>query len=388
MRALRVLAYVQMNVFGILILLFFWQNQRKAGDLSLDDKLFNGILLVLALEQLMDIGQWTLDGAGFAGVYELQMICYTVGYAIAPLITCLWVMYCDLRVYMDERALKRRLPLYLIPLILNTALLIANLFTPLVFNIDSAHIYHRDRFFMAYMALMYLYGLISLVLVVRKAARSTSSVERKEFRYMEWFIIPPIIAGVLQWLFYGLSVIWMSMVLSIILVYTNVLSRQLQTDPMTGLNNRRKLNRYLGMKINSTDDNQTLFMIIMDADDFKSINDSYGHTAGDRALIAIAQILKKLCAEQDCFLSRLGGDEFLILGHNQSERYPEQFARQIEERIAEYNRTTSEPFRLALSIGWARFHPQKMNTIDSLLNAADQSMYQAKRAKRSRAAAE
>jgi hypothetical protein len=96
---------------------FFWQNQRKAGDLSLDDTLFNVILLVLVVEQLMDIGQWVLDAAGFAGVYEWQMVCYTGGYAIAPLITCLWVMYCDLRVYMDERALKRRLPLYLIPLI-------------------------------------------------------------------------------------------------------------------------------------------------------------------------------------------------------------------------------------------------------------------------------
>ncbi len=97
---------------------------------------------------------------------------------------------------------------------------------------------------------------------------------------------------------------------------------------------------------------------------------------------------QKLCSEQDCFLCRLGGDEFLILGHNQSERYPEQFARQIEERIRDYNRTTTEPFRLALSIGWARFHPQHMNTIDSLLIAADQSMYQAKRAKPRRAAEE
>ncbi|MCE5342443.1 MAG: GGDEF domain-containing protein [Eubacteriales bacterium] len=370
-----------MNFFGILVLFFFWQNQRKSGSLSLDDHLFNGILIVTMVEQLMDAGQWALDGASFSGVYALQMLCYSLGYAIAPVITCLWVMYCDLRVNMDERGLKRRTPLYLVPIILNTLLLVANLFTPLVFRIDAAHIYHRDHFFMVYMVLMYVYGFISLLLVLRKASQRNASMERTEFRYMALFIIPPLIAGVLQWIYYGISLIWLSMVLSIILVYVNVLSRQILTDPLTGLNNRRKLDRYLGMQINSTENNQTLFLMILDADGIKKINHNLGHAAGDRALVAIANILKKLRMSRDCFLARLGGDEFLILGHDQNETNPEIITKRIEKQISEFNATTTEPFQLSLSIGWAYFHPQNRNTVDALLNAADQSMYQAKRAK-------
>jgi diguanylate cyclase (GGDEF)-like protein len=370
-----------MNVFGIIILSFFLRNQRRSGSLSLDDRLFNAILVAMMVEQLMDAGQWALDGANFPGVYLLQLLCYTLGYATAPVITCLWVMYCDIRVHMDERGLKKRMPLYFLPILINTLLLLANLFTPLVFRIDSAHIYHREYWFGVYMVLMYLYGIASLLLVSRKAFQPEPSAERTEFRFMALFIIPPIIGGLLQWLFYGVSLIWFSMVLSIVMVYTKVLSRQILTDPLTGLNNRRKLNQYLSMKTNSIDANQSLFLMIMDADNFKGINDSFGHTAGDRALVAFAEILKKVCMGRDCFLARYGGDEFLIIGRDQDEINAGMLAKRIEAQTGEFNATTSEPFRLSLSIGWAYFQPQGTNTIDALLNAADQSMYRAKHIK-------
>ncbi len=369
------LAYVQMNLFGIAILLFFWLNQRRSGSLALEDRLFNGILITAMAEQLMDAGQWALDGAVFPGSYVLLMLCYMLGYAIAPVITCLWAMYCDLRTNMDERGLRRRAPAYFLPSLLYFVLLIANLFTPLVFRIDANHVYHRDHLFFLYMALMYLYGFVSLLMVIRKALQRDSSVERTEFRYMALFIIPPLLGGLLQWLFYGLSLIWMCVVLSIVLVYTNVLSRQITTDPLTGLNNRRKLNRYLDTKINSGQADQSTFLMMLDADDFKGINDHYGHSAGDRALVNAAEILKSLCLGRDFFLARLGGDEFVILGRDQDGIGPDTLAERIEAQTARFNAAHTEPFRLSLSIGWAHFHPQKVSTADALLTAADQHMY-------------
>ena len=377
-----ILEYVLMNIFGILVLFSFWINQHRSGSLSLDDRIFNGILIAAMLEQLMDAGQWMLDGVSFTGSTVLQVLCYSLGYAIAPTITCLWVMYCDLRVNMDVQGLRRRMPLYILPIVLNTLLLIANLFTPLVFRFDAMYVYHRDQFFWVYMVIMYLYGLIALLLVFGKASQPDSSMERTEFRYMALFIIPPIIGGILQWMYFGISIIWVSALLSIILVYTNVLSRQISTDPLTGLNNRRKLDRYLHLRINTTGVNQTLFLVMMDADGFKVINDSYGHAAGDRALVAIAEVLKNLCSVRDCFLARLGGDEFVIFGSEKDGLTPEVLANRIEEELAQFNSTTPELFRLSMSIGWARFDPQRINNADALLSAADQHMYLAKMDKR------
>ncbi len=375
---MRMLAYVQMNFFGIVILFFFWRNQQRAGSLALEDRLFNGILITAMAEQLMDAGQWALDGAVFPGSYVLLVLCYTLGYAIAPVITCLWAMYCDLRTSMDERGLRRRALAYSLPSLLYLVLLIANLFTPLVFRIDANHVYHRGQLFFLYMALMYLYGFVSLSMVIRKALQPDSSVERTEFRYMALFILPPLLGGLLQWLFYGLSIIWMCVVLSIVLVYTNVLSRQITTDPLTGLNNRRKLNRYLDTIINSAQADQSTFLMMLDADDFKCINDRYGHSAGDRALVSAAEILKGLCLGRDFFLARLGGDEFVILGRDQDGVGPETLAERIEAQTAKFNATHTEPFRLSMSIGWAHFHPQNIHTADALLTAADQHMYSMK----------
>ena len=377
-RILGMLAYVELDIFGSAILFFFWINQRRFGNLSVDDQIFNGILIATIIEQLMDAGQWILEGVSFPGSYQLQVLSYTLGHAIAPMITCLWAMYCDIRTNMDERAFKRRIPWYLLPIVLHVTLLLVNLFTPLVFWIDSAHYYHRDRFFLVYMALLYLYGFISMLWVIRKAFQPNDSLDRQEFRYMALFLLPPFIGGVVQWLHYGISIIWVCVVLSIVMVYTNVLSRQISTDPLTGLNNRRKLNRYIDLKINSSEADHSLFLVMLDADGFKHINDTYGHAAGDRALIAIAEILKSLCNSRDCFLARLGGDEFVILGQDQSGTNPETLSQQIYEKVEQFNRKTDEPFHLALSIGWSRYNSFEINNADALLNAADEQMYRIK----------
>ncbi len=381
---MNVTAYVEMNAFGIIILSFFWHNQKRSGSLSFDDKLFNGILVVTMAEQLMDACQWLLDGANFTGVYQLQMLSYSLGHGIAPIITLLWVMYCDIRVNMDERGIRKRMPLYCLPFLINTLFLIANLFVPLVFRIDSAHIYHRERFFWIYVAIMCLYGLISLLLLGRKALQPRPSPERTEFRIMALFLLPPFIGGILQGMFYGLSLVWFAMVLSIIMIYTKVLNRQIIIDPLTGLNNRRKLVQFLSMKMNAMETEKPLFLMMMDADDFKSINDDFGHTAGDRALVSLAEILKKVSVNRDIFLARLGGDEFLVIGHDRDGIDPKVLAGEIDKEISLFNASTREPFRISLSIGWAYFQPQEMKTIDSLLNAADQSMYRAKSVKKTR----
>lgn len=379
---MNLIAYTELDLFGILILFLFLLNQRRSGSFSLDDKLFNGILIATIVEQVMDAGQWLLDGAGFPGTHVLQILCFSIGYGVAPVITCLWAMYCDLRVHVDERGLRKRAVLYAIPIMVNTLLLIANLFTPLIYRIDNMGIYHRDRFFLVYMVVMYLYGLWSLLLVLRKANKTESALEKQELHYMALFTIPPIIGGIVQWIFYGVSIIWVCTTLSLIFVYINVLSRQISTDVLTGLNNRRKLNRYLDVKINSAEVDTSTFLIMLDADHFKSINDNFGHAAGDRALVAISDILKSRCSNRNYFLARLGGDEFIIVGEDQPLQSAEALARDIHAQVDAFNQSGAELFQLSLSIGIAHFNPERVNTVDALLFAADQAMYRVKAMKK------
>ncbi len=375
------IAYVEIDLFGIAILFLFWLNQRRSGSFSLEDRLFNGILITGMLEQLMDAGQWLLDGARFPGSLVLQHLSYTLGYGIAPIITCLWAMYCDQYLNTDERALRKRAVYYAIPILLNGALLVANLFTPLVYTIDANHIYRRETWFAVYMLLMYSYGLLSLGLVMNKATRAINSNEKRELRYMALFIVPPLLGGVVQWLFYGVSIIWLSCVFSIALIYINVLSRQISTDELTGLNNRRRLNRYLDQRLSAADADASLFLMMLDADHFKGINDRFGHAAGDRALLAIADILRCVCARQDHFIARLGGDEFVLVGMERGDCTCAALTGDIQACVEAFNQCGQEPFQLSLSVGVAHFEPARKNTVDSMLDAADRAMYAIKSAK-------
>jgi len=379
---MNLIAYTELDIFGCMILILFLINQRRTGSFSLDDKLFNGILIAAIVEQVMDAGQWLLDGSSIPGSYVLQVVVYTIGYCVAPMITCLWAMFCDLRVHVDERGLRKRAVFYIVPITLNALLLIANLFTPLVFSIDSMNVYHREAWFLAYMVVMYFYGLWSMMLLLRKASHTESALEKRELRFMALFIIPPIIGGVLQWIFFGISVIWICTAYSLILIYINVLSRQISTDVLTGLNNRRKLNRYLDLIINSAEADESTFLMMIDADHFKGINDRFGHVVGDRALVAIADILKSVCSNRDCFLARLGGDEFIIIGRDQDKLEPDALTQEINACIDAYNLSSEEPFHLSLSIGVAHYEPKHVNTVDAMLLAADQAMYRVKAIKK------
>jgi len=373
-----VLAYAELDFFGLIILFLFYINQRRSGCFAFDDRLINAILLIGMFVLLLDGVLWLLNSVIYPGSHAVLIGLTSLSFIINPSLSCLWLFYCDLRIYSDERRLKKNLLLYGFPFFINILLTICNLFTPLVFSIDNGNAYHRESLFFIYLAVFYAYLLWAVFLVLRKIKRCDSPVERRDLWVLVFFSVPPIVGSILQSFFYGTSFTWPSVVISYVIVYIYVLNRQISTDSLTGLNNRRMLQRYLDYKVTSIEAGPPLFLIMLDADDFKCINDTYGHATGDRALMQIAGILKALCNHQDCFLARLGGDEFVIVGRDYNGSMLETLASDIGTRVAAFNASGGEPYRLSLSIGTARFSPGTVDTTDALLIAADRNMYQAK----------
>lgn len=158
------------------------------------------------------------------------------------------------------------------------------------------------------------------------------------------------------------------------------------TDSLTGLYNRRYFDQRAREEINNARRSlQPVSVVVLDIDDFKRINDSYGHSAGDIALVKLAQIMKQQLRSSDV-VSRVGGEEFHILLPNT----PECVAFQVAERIrcavksspvvlASNNgsQDSSEAY-LTCSFGLATLK-QSDQHIDSLLQRADAAMYEAKR---------
>jgi len=157
-------------------------------------------------------------------------------------------------------------------------------------------------------------------------------------------------------------------------------------DPLTGLSNRLLLNDRLEHAINHANRfNKCIAVIFCDLDNFKPINDLYGHSAGDRILTGVAKEMKQLLRKEDT-ICRFGGDEFVIL-------IEELKSFEYLERILDKIRTISErnfqidghDLQVGMSIG-AALYPNDAASAEALLKCADEAMYKAKKSGKNRIA--
>lgn len=150
------------------------------------------------------------------------------------------------------------------------------------------------------------------------------------------------------------------------------------TDVLTGLSNRRAFFELAGPEAETRGG----VALVLDVDHFKRINDTYGHDVGDKCLMAVAELLRKMTRESD-ILGRLGGEEFAVF----LVEAPRDKARAIGERLAQGVQLALEEFdgedvRVTVSVGAAAGDGKE--ALGSLLAEADRRMYEAKRAGRAR----
>ena len=156
------------------------------------------------------------------------------------------------------------------------------------------------------------------------------------------------------------------------------------SDPLTGVLNRRGFERDAAQRLTDSADDATGALLFIDLNDFKEINDRYGHVVGDQLLTIAAQRLRKALRSQD-IIGRPGGDEFVALVPDVSGTVADKLAQRLARALeAPYNIGT-ETMSCAASIGLA-LYPANASTLTGLLREADQAMYRAKA--RTRGAAE
>jgi diguanylate cyclase len=170
----------------------------------------------------------------------------------------------------------------------------------------------------------------------------------------------------------------------------NLLSRELQmakkealTDALTGLSNRKALDQFmLDLSNRGNLENGSFALLLLDIDDFKKVNDTYGHQTGDNILILIAEKCREIIRSND-FIGRYGGEEFVVILPSSSLRNGVKRGRQINKAIsdARYKHTlhgtdTGITLRITVSIGVSVF--RKGDTSEMVIERADKALYAAK----------
>jgi diguanylate cyclase (GGDEF)-like protein/putative nucleotidyltransferase with HDIG domain len=151
------------------------------------------------------------------------------------------------------------------------------------------------------------------------------------------------------------------------------------TDPLTGLPNARSMYlRFEQEAARARRSNHPFQVIMLDLDEFKQVNDTYGHRVGDKMLREIARILQAQLREYD-FLARYAGDEFVAIVQDLVGEQVDELRERIETAVSKFSLhvRAEHKARVGISVGTATYNLDG-ETLDQLLIAADQAMYSAK----------
>lgn len=326
-----------------------------------------------------DLIAGVLRGRVFWGAKACLELSNLIFYECLTVISYLWMIY--VYVKLDAiRSFGRKTFLWSIPLMLFSLVAISNPFTHILFTINDHNLFVRNTGTYFHWVVTWMYLIIATVKTACSIFREKNRNKRREAIPLLSFIIAPTVAGVIQMLFYGVTSSQVGITFSLTLIFLIEQSDQILSDSLTGLNNRHSFNQYLASHIpHHSGENLTLFMI--DINNFKQVNDKFGHIAGDHALNVVAEVLKQVSSESQnrLFLCRYGGDEFLIAAFDRTPEEANAIKAQIYEALEKKAQEIKAPYALSVSVGFATGTCSDYDGAAQLLRIADEAMYAEKK---------
>lgn len=363
-----------LNIYSIMvIIIIYFQALRCLEKESLRDKLYMSMLNITILMLVIDILS-RFDGKALAIYPVLNNIGNFLIFLINPILPSLWVVYVYLQIFHKERKIRWLVYLLCTINVINFILLIFSQFFDWIYYIDSNNIYHRGPYFALPVFIDFILLFVAFAIILLNRRR----LDKKSLLSLMFFALPPIVSIFLQIRFYGMSLMLNSIVLSLLVLFLNFQNHDIYTDHLTKINNRKRLDVYLKKKINASTAGKAFSAILVDINNFKQINDTYGHSMGDQALETTAKLLKG-CIEANDFIARFGGDEFCLILDISDRNELESLVCRINKRLENYNQSESHPYSLGLSMGYAVYSSRLHKNAENFLKQIDLLMYQEKK---------
>ena len=309
------------------------------------------------------------------------MLTKTVYFFSTALMCYFWFIYFE---YIQGSSFvedRRRVRLALIPVFVMAVLLLINVFTGILFYVDDEGIYRRGTFFVVQYLLSYTYVFITCFRAFLGIFNKKKFAMRRQLIILSLFPLAPAGAGILQFIYPQLPLACAALSLSTLLLYLEWIEQMISVDPLTMLNNRKQL-AYRFESWMHTHDTQDLYLMLVDANRFKHINDTYGHLEGDTALIRIADALRLGCRDYagKSSISRYGGDEFVVLAwadRKKGEQEIRHLMESIHGHLKRLNSDANSPYDLTVCIGLAKVTEQSV--LKDVIEEADAQLYDQKR---------
>lgn len=365
--------YIEANivcviVFGIILIHNHFNIDRQEKQIK-----FDHVLLAFIFYFLTDsVWAGIVDGVFPRSLFSIVTFLLYIGMAA---ITYFWLEY----VMAYEQAPHRNRPInrfaVLFPFIVSTTLLVLN-FILAPEKLISDTLETQPLFTVYLSAVPDIYMIAILFYTIRRARREENPAERRKHLFIGAFPLMVSVFGLLGEMInpYAPTFCYTCLILMLVF-YIQSLELRVSQDPLTQLNNRGQLERYCVQRANLYIEGRKTAVVMMDIDKFKSINDTYGHAEGDRALQIVAGALKTVINSHSMpsFLCRYGGDEFILIVH------PTDFGEMdplIQEIRTEIQKAKCA-YPLSVSAGYEVLCGEA-DTIQDCIRRADRKLYEEK----------
>ena len=359
------------NITGFLLIVFLYFSRfitKTKGDTK--ENSFTVMMWLTMIACIIEPITFSIDGIHDQVCYWINMLGNTYLYYANGLGSFLWMMYVDLNLFKDYSRMKSVYYKISIPVSLLLISLIANLKFHYYFYVDGNYVYHRQPTIFIF----YIYIMLCAIYSIGLYFYHKIKYGKIAFFPIYMYLIPIVTGSILQMIFYGISTAWLGTAIGIVALHMSLQQQQSYVDSLTGLYNRLYLEHVM-FKV-SQNNNMCYYGMMIDMNNFKQINDTYGHSAGDQALIDAARIFNSTINSNSTAF-RYAGDEFIIILKSKNAAEVENLVTLLRDNAEAFNKENSRPYDISFAIGYDRYYPEIDNT-DSFFKKIDKAMYEDK----------
>lgn len=357
-------------IFGILL-----SHDLLNVDRQEKQRKFDNTLIAVMLYFISD----SVWAAVVSGIIPATMtsvvIANLANYFIMAYISYTWLGYVMALGNMPNRNSRKMQCLILSPFAVSTVIMVLLfVFNRQVMISDALEIQPAVYLFLVLVPDIYI-GIV-LFVSITKALRERNLIEKRRHLYVGILPLLTIAGGMVQLNFAEDKPLFcFSCTILMLVFYINMMEDRISIDPLTGLNNKGQLIYYSMQKNNVHREGRETFVIMLDANGFKMINDTYGHEEGDSALVIIANALKKAAknVSMPLFLARYGGDEFIIIAHPVNEEEIREMVGKIRCEIESQCINQGKPYIISIGAGYDKL--QRDEAVEKCIQRADRKMY-------------
>lgn len=354
---------------AVLVVMLYLSRRTYYKRKTIGGKMFDFMLLITWVANIAEIISFLIDGKDFPFCRGLLLAVNAICVGATVTTGFCWCLYTDFRIHRNRQSVRKTAARLGLPFVVILLMLLADLFgAKLLFEITPENVYVRGKLSPLVYLLLFAYYTYSVVITYRFWKKAPYV----RFFPVLYFILPCMVGTVVQGLFYGITIGWLTVAIAFVFVQLHFQSESAFIDNLSGLYNR---NYFIHVfEVLQRKSNNRTYGIMMDINGFKKINDTFGHIVGDDVIRTIGAILQESTPDNSVAL-RMGGDEFVVLLMDGTQEQTDGVIQQIQNRVAQCNESREKSYTLSLSIGSACYHG---GDTDVFLSDMDKELYACK----------